>query len=159
MFNIALSLLMLTIASMALSVSCWQLLRVRRAARIIHVHQLTAQNVIQKARMDLLEVSDRAKLLESTVSVGATAVEKLHKAITNTTFGLIEMFVSDNEIRQNVLVVRKTHDQTSQQIYQSVRTTNKALRILADTVIIGRATKRSRSGGSEKKKLLPENKQ
>lgn len=158
MLYIAFSLAMLAVAFVVLGFSCLEFSRTRRTMRIIHVHQIAARNAIQKTRMDLLEIGDRAKLLESTVSGGATAVEKLHKAITSTTFGLIDMFVSDNEIRQNVLVVKRTHDQTSQQIYHSVRTTNKALRILADTVIVGRTVKRNRSERDGKKKPPPGNK-
>lgn len=149
------SLFMLVVTSVALSVSGWQFLRAKRALHIISVRQIAIRNAIQKTRMDLREVGDRARLLETTVSGGTTAVEKLHKAISSTTFGLINMFVNDDEVRQSVSVVRKTHDYTSQQIYHSVRITNKALRILADTVIIGRAVKRTEPGKVVGKKLPP----
>jgi hypothetical protein len=120
----------------------WQLLLCRREARILNSHRLAAHSAIQKNRMDLLEVRNRARLLEDSVSGGASAVEKLHKAISNTTFGLIDLFSRDEEFRQTARKARATHDQTSQQIYRTVRTTNKALHILADTLIIGKAEKR-----------------
>src|SRR5690554_1495663 len=75
----------------------------RKNLRILNTHRIKAFSAIQKSRMELLEVRNRAKLLEDTVSGGATAVEKVHKA---------------------------------------VRTTNRALHILADTLIIGKAEKR-----------------
>ena len=120
----------------------WQLLLCRREARILNSHLLTAHSAIQKSRMELLEVRNRARLLEDSVSGGASAVEKVHKAISNTTFGLIDLFSKDEEFRQTARKARATHDQTSQQIYRTVRTTNKALHILADTLIIGKAEKR-----------------
>ena len=75
----------------------------RRDLRILNTHRISARSAVQKSRMELLEVRNRAKLLEDTVSGGAMAVEKVHKA---------------------------------------VRTTNRALHILADTLIIGKAEKR-----------------
>jgi hypothetical protein len=125
---------------------------------IIYAHQIAARSVIQKSRMDLQETGDRAKLLETTVSGGTTAVEKVHRAISSTTFGLIDLFSTDDEFRQSVRMVRKTHDQTSQQVYRSVRTTNKALRILADTVISRRAGKRSASARANGKTPPPKGK-
>lgn len=159
MLYTALSLFMLLVTFAILGISCWQFLHTRRAMFIIHSHQLAARNTIQKTRMDLREVGDRAKLLENTVSGGTTAVEKVHRAISNTTFGLIDLFSSDDEFRQSVRVIRKTHDQTSQQVYRSVRTTSKAMRILADTVMIGRAGKRTASNKEDIKKLPPGSKQ
>lgn len=131
-------------------VAYWQLLLCRRQARILNSHRVAAHSAIQRSRMDLLEVRNRARLLEDSVSSGASAVEKLHKAISNTTFGLIDLFSKDEEFRKTARKARATHDETSQQIYRTVRTTNKALHILADTLIIGKAEKRiaSRKRGS-----------
>jgi hypothetical protein len=134
--------LLLLLASGGFCFAYWQLLLCRREARILNSHRVAAHSAIQKSRMDLLEVRNRARLLEDSVSGGASAVEKLHKAISNTTFGLIDLFSKDEEFRQSARKARATHDQTSQQIYRTVRTTNKALHILADTLIIGKAEKR-----------------
>ncbi|SRR5690554_506218 len=124
------------IAGFRLSGAC------RRDLRILNTHRISARSAIQKSRLELLEVRNRAKLLEDTVSGGAMAVEKVHKAIANTTFGLIDMFSSDEEFRSTTNKVRQTHHQTSEQVYKAVRTTNRALHILADTLIIGKAEKR-----------------
>ncbi len=78
----------------------------------------------------------------SGVSGGAMAVEKVHKAIANTTFGLIDMFSSDEEFRNSTRKVQQTHHEKTEQVYKAVRTTNRALHILADTLIIGKAEKR-----------------
>lgn len=158
MLYAALSLLLLAIAFVLLSVSYRQCLRTRRAMFIVYTHQIAARNAVQKTRMELQETRDRAKLLETTVSGSTTAVEKVHKAISSTTFGLIDLFSTDDEFRQSVRRVRTTHDQTSQQVYRSVRTTNKALRILADTVISGRVGRRSASDKANTKKLPPSDK-
>jgi hypothetical protein len=142
MITTAIVSFLLLLAFMGFGIAYWQLLLCRREARILNSHRVAAHSALQKSRMDLLEVRNRARLLEDSVSGGASAVEKVHKAISNTTFGLIDLFSKDEEFRQTARKARATHDQTSQQIYRTVRTTNKALHILADTLIIGKAEKR-----------------
>lgn len=151
MITTAIVSFLLLLAFMGFGVAYWQLLLCRREARILNSHRVAAHSALQKSRMDLLEVRNRARLLEDSVSGGASAVEKVHKAISNTTFGLIDLFSKDEEFRQTARKARATHDQTSQQIYRTVRTTNKALHILADTLIIGKAEKRlaSRKRGKD----------
>ena len=142
MITTAIVSFLLLLAFMGFGIAYWQLLLCRREARILNSHRVAAHSALQKSRMDLLEVRNRARLLEDSVSGGASAVERVHKAISNTTFGLIDLFSKDEEFRQTARKARATHDQTSQQIYRTVRTTNKALHILADTLIIGKAEKR-----------------
>lgn len=114
----------------------------RKQLLVLNAHRIAARSAIQKSRMDLAEVRNRARLLEDTVSGGASAVEKVHKAIANTTFGLIDMFSKDEEFKDSTRKARQTHHQKSEQVYQAVRTTNRALHILADTLIISKAEKR-----------------
>lgn len=142
---------LLLLAAGAMVFTFCQLQVARRNLRVLNSHRIAAHSAIQKSRMDLLEVRNRAKLLEDTVSGGASAVEKVHKAISNTTFGLIDLFSRDEEFRENARKARMTHDHTSENIYKTVRTTNKALHILADTLIIGKAEKQmvSRKPGSK----------
>ena len=150
MITTAIVSFLLPLAFMGFGITYWQLLLCRREARILNSHRVAAHSALQKSRMDLLEVRNRARLLEDSVSGGASAVEKVHKAISNTTFGLIDLFSKDEEFRQTARKARATHDQTSQQIYRTVRTTNKALHILADTLIIGKAEKRLASRKRDK---------
>src|SRR5690554_3683483 len=124
------------IAGFRLSGAC------RRDLRILNTHRISARSAIQKSRLELLEVRNRAKLLEDTVSGGAMAVEKVHKVIANTTFGLIDMFSSDEEFRLSARKVQQTHHYRSGQVYNALRTTNRAVHILADTLIITKAEKR-----------------
>ena len=112
----------------------------RKRLLVVNAHRIAARSAIQKSRMDLAEVRNRARLLEDTVSGGASAVEKVHKAIA--TFGLIDMFSKDEEFKDSTRKARQTHHQKSEQVYQAVRTTNRALHILADTLIISKAEKR-----------------
>lgn len=113
-----------------------------RDLRLLRARQISANSHIQKSRMDLMETRNRARLLEDTVKNGTSAVEKVHKAITTTTFSLIDRFSTSEEFRENARRARDSHDQTSDQIYRTVHTTNKALHILADTLLIGKKEKK-----------------
>ncbi|MDL0429551.1 hypothetical protein QPM17_00300 [Marinobacter sp. TBZ242] len=113
-----------------------------RNLRILRAQQISANSHIQKSRMDLMETRNRARLLEETVKNGTSAVEKVHKAITTTTFSLIDRFSSNEEFRENARRARETHDQTSESIYRTVHTTNKALHILADSLFFGKKEKK-----------------
>lgn len=113
-----------------------------RLLRIVNSHQVAANSHVQKSRMDLLEARNRARLLEDTVKNGTSAVERVHQAVTTTTFSLIDRFASSEEFRENARRARARHDKTSSQLYQSVHTTNKALHILADTLYFGKKEKR-----------------
>ncbi len=135
-------LLLLLGTSVALVLVFRQLQACRIMLRQVNSHRVVARSAIQKRRMDLMEVRNRTKLLEETVSGGTSAVEKVHKAISSTTFGLIDLFSRDEDFRKNAMKARTTHDQTSSEIYSAVRTTNRALHILADTLIISKVEKR-----------------
>lgn len=136
------NIVMLLGSAVALAWVLSELQSARRRLRLLNAHRIAAQSAIQKSRMELLEVRNRAKLLEDTVSSGTSAVEKVHRTISNTTFGLIDLFSRDEEFRKSARKARDAHDHTSASVYKTVRTTNKALHILADTLIIGKAEKR-----------------
>ena len=114
----------------------------RKKLRILNASRLQTHSRIQQKRMELLEVRNRAKLMEDTVSGGTTAVEKVHNVIANTTFGLIDRFAKDEEFKNTARKVKKTHHEKSEQVYQVVRTTNRAVHILVDSLFIGKAEKR-----------------
>lgn len=135
-------LLLLVVASSSLCYGFWQLQRSRTLMRMLNSYRIATNSAVQKRRMDIYEVRNRAKLLEDTVSGSASAVEKMHRVISNTTFGLVDRFSKDDEFRQSAHNARKTHDQASKQVYHAVRTTNKAIHILADSLFITKAEKR-----------------
>lgn len=110
--------------------------------RRLRARQIAAHSHLQKSRMDLMETRNRARLLEETVKNGTSAVEKVHKAITTTTFSLIDHFSTSEELRENARRARESHDQTSDRIYRTVHTTNKALHILADSLFFGKKEKK-----------------
>lgn len=113
-----------------------------RNLRKLRALRVSACSHIQKSRMDLMETRNRARLLEDTVKHGTSAVEKVHRTITTTTFSLIDRFSTNEEFRENARRARESHDQTSEQIYRTVHTTNKALHILADALFIGKKEKK-----------------
>ncbi|WP_100640643.1 hypothetical protein [Marinobacter salexigens] len=140
--QLAFALVLLLITSSSLGYGLVQAQRSRTLLRKLNAHRIFTNSAIQKRRLDLYEVRNRAKLLEDTVSVSASAVEKMHRAIANSTFSLVDRLSKDEELRQSAYKARKTHDHASKQVYHAVRTTNKAIHILADALIITKAEKR-----------------
>lgn len=132
----------LLVSGLTLGMVFRQLQACRILLRRVNSHRIATRSAIQKRRMDLMEVRNRTKLFEETVSGGTSAVEKVHNAISSTTFGLIDLFSKDDEFRQSASRARATHDQTTREFYGAVRTTNRALHILADTLIISKVEKR-----------------
>ncbi|WP_323750942.1 hypothetical protein [Marinobacter sp.] len=132
----------LTLSACLLAAGFRQSTSSRRKLRVLNTSRLHARSRVQQRRMELFEVRNRAKLMEDTVSGGATAVEKVHKVIANTTFGLIDRFAKDEEFKSTARKVKQTHHEKSKQVYQVVRTTNRAMHLLADSLFIDKAEKR-----------------
>lgn len=124
----------------------------RKQLRLLNTHQIAAHSAIQKSRLDMLELRNRTKLLEETATGGATAIEKVHKAISNTTFGLIDLLSKDEEFKISARQAKQTHDQNTQTFYSSVRKTNRALRSLADVMIATKGEKTIAAQGDKTRK-------
>ncbi|MBZ2168022.1 hypothetical protein [Marinobacter sp. F4216] len=127
--------------------------RTKKQLRLLNSHQISAQSAIQKARLDMLELRNRTRLLEDAVTGGTTAVEKVHKAISNTTFGLIDLFSKDEDFKVSARQAKSSHDETSESFYSAVRTTNRALRSLADVIVVNKSEKKISAGKDSPKKM------
>ncbi|HLV76559.1 MAG TPA: hypothetical protein VKY53_01355 [Marinobacter sp.] len=142
MMALGFSTVSLAVAAALLVLGYRQLWQGQQSMRALTACRIRAVSAIQQRRLDLMEVRNRARILEDTVSGSASAVEKVHKVIANTTFGLIDIFSSDEEFRLSARKVQQTHHYRSGQVYNALRTTNRAVHILADTLIITKAEKR-----------------
>ena len=105
--------------------------------RRLQSHHARVRSIVQKHRMDLQEVRNRNKLVEDTV-------ELVHRTITTVTFEAIDRFSSSDKVKENARRARMTHDEATSQIYRSVRRTNRAIHVLANTVLSEKARKRLR---------------
>ncbi len=119
-----------------------QLFKAQKQLVALRAKLAVQRSRIQKRRLEVLEMRNRARLLEDTVKNGTTAVEKMHKTIASTTFSLIDHFAKDETFRENARRARDSHDNTSAQIYQAARTTNRAFHVIADTLFISRREKK-----------------
>lgn len=112
------------------------------------LHRLQAElarvsNRVGKRQAELAEFRNKKRLLESTVNTGTTAVEAVHRALSSTTFELIDRFSSNENLRQSARQARTTHDRTSRTLYRSLRTTNRALHVLTDMVMERKSGRRN----------------
>lgn len=140
----SLSLLLIIGSGVLLTRTFQQHRTTRRQVSALRSRAIARQSRIQRKRLDLLETRNRNKVLEDTVKSGTAAVEKMHRTLTNATFGLIDRFSSDDEFRESARKARETHDQTSDKIYKTLHTTNKAVHLLADTLLTKRTENRIR---------------
>lgn len=140
----SLSLLLIIGSGVLLTRTFQQHRTTRRQVLALRSRAIARQSRIQRKRLDLLETRNRNKVLEDTVKSGTAAVEKMHRTLTNATFGLIDRFSSDDEFRESARKARETHDQTSDKIYKTLHTTNKAVHLLADTLLTKRTENRIR---------------
>lgn len=114
----------------------------RSQIRRINARNAARLSTVQRKRLELLEVRNRARLVEGTVSGGTTAIERLHQALAGTTFGLIDLLSSDEQFKASARRAKASHDKTRRDIYGALRTTNRAVHLIADTLFISKAEKR-----------------
>lgn len=135
----------LVMAVLALAGVCWRLDRInQRRLRQLGADLAALNNRVRKRQMDLLEFRNKKRLLESTVTTGATAVEAVHRTLSSTAFELIDRFSTSEDLRHSARQVRSTHDRTSRTVYRSLRTTNRTLHALADMMLERRSGRRRR---------------
>lgn len=91
------------------------------------------------AAFELNEQKNRKKLLESTVDTGATALELAHRAISSTTFGLIDRFSTSESVRNRARQAQSVHDRSSRQLYRSLKGANRTLHAVAGVMMNQRA--------------------
>lgn len=110
-----------------------------KSARKLHIVlscQLAAQiNSVQKKRMARMETRHRSRLLEDTVQTSTVAVQVVHRSIAETTFKLVDYFPTSDRFRHNTRRIKTTHDTTSKYVYQTVKTTNRAVHALTDMLL------------------------
>lgn len=114
----------------------------RRALHRLQSRLALTVSKIQKSQLELQETKNRNRLLEETVRSGSAAVELAHRAISSTTFEVIDRLSSSEKFRANAQQIRRTHDNTSRTFYRSLRSTNKTLHVLADVILSNKAKKR-----------------
>ena len=135
---------LLLLIAVALTVSCGHLARLnRQRLRRLAADLAVVNNRVRKRQAELAEFRNKKRLLESTVNTGATAVEMVHRAISGTTFELIDRLSGSERLRESARQARTTHDQTSRTLYRTLRTTNRALHALTD-MFVERKTDRRR---------------
>lgn len=130
------------IAAALLSLACTGLLvasvvtftQNRQAMRRYQAIQARRINDIQKRRMERLELRNRKTLMEDSVREGTTAVEAIHRTITGVTFDLVDRYSRSEELKAKAKKAREVHDESTRTFYKAVRTTNRALHVVADMI-------------------------
>ncbi|SDW65623.1 hypothetical protein [Marinobacter mobilis] len=143
--NIAVALLSLACAGL-LGASVLTFYQNQLAMRRYLAIQARRANDVQKRRMDRLELRNRKTLMEDSVREGTTAVEAIHRTITGVTFDLVDRYSRSEELKAKAKKAREVHDESTRTFYKAVRTTNRALHVVADIISERQAGPKDRKG-------------
>lgn len=143
---ITVSLVALSLLSVGLTAaSGYTLYHNRLALRRLNAIHARRANDIQKRRLERIELRNRKTLMEDSVREGTTAVEAIHRTITGVTFDLVDRYSRSEELKAKAKKAREVHDESTRTFYKAVRTTNRALHVVADMIA-------ERQSGSGKRK-------
>ncbi|WP_166260068.1 hypothetical protein [Marinobacter salicampi] len=118
--------------------------------RILSAGLAALVNQAGKRQLDLIEFRNRARLVEETVRTSTTAVEVIHRAITSTTFEVIDRLSTSERFRADARRAKTVHDTKSRSFYRSLRTTNRAFHGLANRVMDSKAKRTNQNRDSKK---------
>ncbi|MGP4844203.1 hypothetical protein ACTXGQ_08730 [Marinobacter sp. 1Y8] len=93
------------------------------------------ENRIKRIQFEDDETDEKRALLENTVSGGMFTVEFIHRAISTTTFGVINRLSNSERVRTSSEQARAMHDDAAGGVYRSIRIANKQIHSLADIII------------------------
>jgi hypothetical protein len=124
-----------------------QLLAFTHARRRFESRLSALENRQNQEVLDAIEADNRRALLRESVNTGTSAVEIAHRAISTTTFEVIDRFSGSERFRLNSQQAREIHDDASRGIYRSIRVANKHLHALANVII-----RENRQRDSQRKK-------
>ena len=119
-------------------------------AQIITSHEKTLTLIAflrqQRSRKALLK--NKQALVEKTVNSSTVAVESIHQSISDAAFNAINNLSSTDKTKTRNQKLRDLHDQTSSDVYKSVKVVNKQLGLITEALLSTR--KSTRSAHSEK---------
>lgn len=100
----------------------------------------------QRSRKSLLK--NKQALVEKTVNSSTVAVENIHQSISGAAFNAIDNLSSTDRSKTRNQKLRDLHDQTSSDVYKSVKVVNKQLGAITNALLSTR--KKSSSTPSDK---------
>ncbi|PAV26387.1 hypothetical protein C8D92_102215 [Tamilnaduibacter salinus] len=127
--------LVLTVVAVILSaVTARSLMVGRHRLRHLEAQLAAVRSRIRKSDQDAIEADNKRRALEQSVEGGATAVEVIHRAISETTFSVIDRLATSERIRAGSQQAREVHDETARGVYRTIRVANKQIHSLAEAL-------------------------
>lgn len=96
---------------------------------------VSVEDAQRKRQFEFIEADNRRKVLQESVETGTGAIELIHRAVTTTTFEVIDRFSSNERLRENNSRAREIHDDASRNVYRSIRIANRQLHAVANAII------------------------
>jgi len=105
----------------------------------------------QQSRRALIK--SRQALVEKTVNSSTIAVESIHQSISDAAFNAINNLSSTDKTKTRNQKLRDLHDQTSSDVYKSVKVVNKQLGVITEALLSTRPSPRTTPGDKQSHKL------
>ncbi|MAA66317.1 MAG: hypothetical protein CL581_16295 [Alteromonadaceae bacterium] len=131
----AFNLLMLAGIIACLGVTGRLVLENEKRLRDVYRRLPRLENRLKRAEFEGNETDEKRALLENTVTGGTFTVEFIHRAISTTTFDVINRLSSNERVRTGSEQARALHDDAAGGVYRSIRVANKQIHSLADIII------------------------
>lgn len=122
----------------------------RLKTQIVESHAKTLSLIafLRKQRSRKVLLKNKQAMVEKTVNSGTVAVESIHQSISDAAFNAIDNLSSTDKTKSRNQKLKDLHDQTSSDVYKSVKVVNKQLGVITEALLSTR--KSTRSAHSEK---------
>ncbi len=130
--------LLLILAIIPLIANVVLLVKVRNLkTEILASHEKTLGLVafLRKQRSRKAILKSKQALVEKTVNNSTVAVENIHQSISDAAFNTINNLSSTDKTKTRNRKLRDLHDQTSSDVYKSVKVVNKQLGVITEALL------------------------
>lgn len=123
--------------------------------QIIKNHEKTLGLIafLRKQQSRRALIKSKQALVEKTVNSSAVAVESIHQSISDAAFNAINNLSSTDKTKTRNQKLRDLHDQTSSDVYKSVKVVNKQLGVITEALLSTRKAPRTAPRDKQSHKL------
>ncbi|WP_250654842.1 hypothetical protein [Alkalimarinus coralli] len=144
----AISPLILILGVVPLAVNWLLMIKIKQLkSGIKNSHQKTLGllDFVRKQQSRKTSLKNKQALVEKTVNDSTVAVETIHQTLSDAAFNVINNLSSTNKIKARNQKLRDLHDQTSSDVYKSVKVVNKQVGAITDALLSTRKTPSSKT--------------
>ncbi|UZE97114.1 hypothetical protein [Alkalimarinus alittae] len=108
-----------------------------------HAKTLALLEFLRKQQSRTASIKAKQALVEKTVNSSTVAVESIHQSISDAAFNVINNLSSKEKTKTRNQKLRELHDQTSSDVYKSVKVVNKQVGVITEAFLSTRKSTRA----------------